>query len=64
MKWAHLPEPGGIYAQNPELLDHFAIIFAAQAKEDARREAEKNSKKNDTGTLGSRKPRGNVRRRR
>jgi hypothetical protein len=27
MKWSHLPLPGGIYAQHPQLLEEFRIIF-------------------------------------
>lgn len=65
MKWAHLPEPGGLYDQNPDLLDHFQIIFSELAAEDARREAErknKESKNTQMGRGGGRR-RGGVRRR-
>lgn len=44
MRWAHLPEPGGLYDQNPELLEHFSIIFHAQAKEQQRQDAERQAK--------------------
>ena len=38
MKWNHLPEAGGIYAQNPELLDGFRTIFSIRAKYEAEKE--------------------------
>jgi len=44
MKWSHLPVGGGLYAQNPQLIDRFYYIFAerakAQAREQAKRDAE------------------------
>lgn len=30
MNWAHLPVAGGLYDQHPELIDRFAILFAAK----------------------------------
>lgn len=55
MKWAHLPEPGGLYAQDPELLIHFQIIFGELAKEDAKREAQrKNEQNSQQNTMGRR----------
>lgn len=65
MKWAHLPEPGGLYAQNPELLEHFQSIFSELAKEDARREEKrKREQENQKNTMGRGRARGGVRRRR
>jgi hypothetical protein len=44
MKWAHLPEAGGIYDQHPDLLDAFLIIFHErsefEAEEESKRQAE------------------------
>ena len=34
MKWNHLPVAGGIYDQDPDLLDGFIIIFRAKAEHD------------------------------
>ena len=43
MLWNHLPVPGGIYAQDPSMLDDFAVIFgevaAAQEEEHKRQMA-------------------------
>lgn len=48
MKWSHLPNAGGLYDQDPELLDGFQYIFAKraehQAAEDRKREKEANKK--------------------
>jgi hypothetical protein len=44
MKWSHLPLPGGIYAQHPDLIDGFEVIFQARSEyedqEQKRRERE------------------------
>lgn len=34
MKWSHLPSPGGLYDQHPDLLDGFMYIFAERSKYD------------------------------
>ena len=39
MKWNHLPERGGLYDQNPDLLDHFYYIFVEKSKEEAKQRA-------------------------
>lgn len=41
MNWAHLPEPGGIYGQNPKLLDRFQAIMQAEAREERKKQAER-----------------------
>lgn len=38
MKWSHLPEPGGIYAQDPRLLDGFQVIFSLRAEYEEEKE--------------------------
>lgn len=40
MKYAHLPWPGAISDQHPELFEFFMFIWGKQAEEDKRREAE------------------------
>lgn len=42
MKWAHLPVAGGIYDQDPKLIEEFEIIFrrVARKEEDDRRKRE------------------------
>lgn len=44
MKWNHLPVTGGLYEQDPDLLDGFAYIFAKRAEhqeqEDKKRDRE------------------------
>lgn len=46
MKWAHLPNAGGLYDQDPELLDGFRIIFYERSKHE---EAEAKKRKNEMG---------------
>jgi hypothetical protein len=36
MKWAHLPNAGGLYDQHPELLDGFRYIFSVRGEEQER----------------------------
>jgi hypothetical protein len=54
MKWTHLPEAGGLYDQNPKLLDRFSYIFSEQAKfqeqENAKRNREMNAKSGSSPT--------------
>jgi hypothetical protein len=45
MKWNHLPEPGGLYQQHPELLDKFMYIFNARAEEQERKHKEEERKR-------------------
>jgi len=41
MKWAHLPNAGGLYDQHPELLEQFYWIFQRRAeKEEIKRKEE------------------------
>lgn len=68
MKWTHLPNAGGLYDQDPELLDKFQIIFS-EIGEHERREREKEEaerKRNESkNNRSSRTPmRGGGRRRR
>lgn len=44
MKWAHLPNAGGLYDQDPDLLDKFEYIFGEMAAHE-RAEEEKRKKK-------------------
>lgn len=48
MKWSHLPLPGGVYAQHPQLIDEFKIIFEIK-NEHERQEMEKNRPKPGKG---------------
>lgn len=61
MEWTHLPNAGGLYDQDPILLDRFMYIFAAvdaheKAESDKQRvEAEKaRAGKGKTGSTRSR----------
>lgn len=55
MKWNHLPNPGGLYDQDPVLLDKFNYIFSELEKHEEadrqkqKREAEAAQKKNKGG---------------
>lgn len=58
MKWAHLPVPGGIYAQNPDMMDQFRYIFQEQAKEQEKeRKRNEREAKNKTMRHGAARPR-------
>ena len=46
MKWSHLPVAGGLYDQDPDLLDKFEFIFRAISQHEAEeREKEKSEQK-------------------
>lgn len=49
MRWNHLPEPGGLYAQHPKLLERFRYIFAKQAEHD---EKERKKRENESRHKG------------
>lgn len=46
MKWSHLPLPGGLYAQDPDLLDGFLIIFSERVKHDAAEQKKRDAEMN------------------
>lgn len=46
MKWNHLPLAGGLYDQDPELLDGFGIIFHERAEHDRKEHEEEERKRN------------------
>jgi hypothetical protein len=50
MKWAHLPVGGGLYAQDPDLLDKFNYIFSkiSEREEAERLKEEAERKKNES----------------
>jgi hypothetical protein len=39
MKWAHLPNEGGIYNQSPQLLDDFMVIWEIKGEHEKKRQA-------------------------
>ena len=59
MKWNHLPEEGGIYNQDPDLLEGFLYIFAKRAEheeeENKKREREKNRTTGGPGRVAGRR---------
>lgn len=52
MKWNHLPESGGLYDQDPDLLDGFLMIFHERALHE-----EEEAKKRDN-KMGHKTPAG------
>jgi hypothetical protein len=54
MKWSHLPEPGGIYAQDPELIRLWRTIFYErgefQREEEKQRKLEMERKERSMGS--------------
>lgn len=57
MEWNHLPEPGGLYQQNPAFLDRVYYIMAEKSKwdEQERKKKERESK-NPKGGSPTRRP--------
>ena len=61
MKWNHLPEGGGLYAQNPKLLDRFYYVMVEQSKaqneeiEKQKKESESKSGKGRRGRFRGRR---------
>ena len=46
MNWCHLPEPGGLFQQNPILLERWEYIFLERAAfEEAKRKQEERERK-------------------
>jgi len=45
MRWAHLPMAGGLYDQNPALIDRFHYILSEQSKQQERENAKRMSEK-------------------
>lgn len=54
MEWSHLPVAGGIYDQDPELLEKFRILWHEKAQHDKREEA-KRKNSNKPGSRGLRR---------
>lgn len=50
MKWSHLPLPGGLYAQHPQLLVEFGIIFEEKNSYEAQQMAEQRAKADRAGS--------------
>lgn len=53
MKWTHLPEAGGLYDQNPQLLDRFYFILAERSKHEAAEQAKRDRESGKTPMKGS-----------
>lgn len=54
MKWSHLPLAGGIYAQDPQLLEWFRIIFSERSEYEAAKQADEAHKRRYKAPGGSR----------
>lgn len=50
MEWNHLPLAGGLYDQNPKLIDQFRVLFhevnEARKRKDDKRKRESGKKRN------------------
>jgi hypothetical protein len=44
MKWTHLPVDGGLYDQDPDLLDKFEYMMRMISEQEARERAEQEEK--------------------
>ena len=55
LQWTHLPSAGGIYDQNPELLEKFRVIWSKQAEHE---KAEQAKRKSEASRKNSRASRG------
>ena len=49
MEWAHLPVAGGLYDQDPELIEQFTelLILKARREQDERDKADRDRRKNE-----------------
>jgi len=63
MKWTHLPVDGGLYAQDPDLLDKFEYIFRKIDEEESRRREEEERKRKNEEAKNRRSTSGRGRRR-
>lgn len=53
MKWNHLPCAGGIYDQDPDLMDKFSIIFNMRNKHQAdEQKKQQDEMKRNSGSSG------------
>lgn len=57
MKFAHLPDPGGLYDQSPIFLDEFLEIANAEAKRDEDEQKREQEKQRRESSASSRHPR-------
>lgn len=60
MKWSHLPVAGGLYDQDPILLDQFRYIFAKRGEEQER-ERKRNAREAEQAKSKRGKPLGRAR---
>lgn len=57
MEWNHLPEPGGLYQQNPHFLDRVYYIMAEKGKWDEQERKKRDREaKNPKGGGATRRP--------
>jgi hypothetical protein len=56
MKWSHLPRAGGLYDQDPELMDCFKKIFAARNKHQAEQQKKQEQQMKASSNKSSRSP--------
>lgn len=54
MKWTHLPVAGGLYDQDPDLLDKFEYIMRKISEQEAKEEAERQEKDRKENAKSSR----------
>jgi hypothetical protein len=52
MKWNHLPVSGGVYEQDPLLMDKFMYIFSERSLHEEREAKKKERGGKSSGTLG------------
>lgn len=58
MKWNHLPAPGGMYDQDPELLELWDIIFRERSAHQDREQKEDQRKRESEARKTKSLPRG------
>lgn len=56
MKWTHLPVAGGLYDQDPKLLDDFHKIMVAESEAEKRKTNKTMGGSKAPSTLGRRRP--------
>jgi len=54
MKWNHLPGPGAIYDQHPDLMDRFYYIFAMKSQVEAEEQKKRDREMGNQNPAGPR----------
>lgn len=57
MKWSHLPAAGGLYDQDPVLLERFRVIFQKRAEHELEQQKQREKEQQQKSKTRTRSPR-------